>query len=399
MPICATDVILKNDDFMIKTPTARFVFDRKHVSTRSTAKGRKKGLVQIEIMYQRKRRYITTGIKLFKEQWVADKENHVVNSAYADEYNESLRLQMQEVLSDINKQVESGSIDIKAIMETKHDTMSIIELSELVERERPSLSDGSKKMYSSVRNVFDAFGKFNDVSLVDASLVAEFDSWMIKGGISGTTRKVRLSHLHMLLKFAVAKGLIASDPMNGYKLPKAKSKEIVYLTDEELERIAQVELPSRLLITRDLFLFQCYTGMAWADIATLDRSMIQTQGADTFISRSRKKTHVHYRTKLLTPALDVMKRHNMSVPMPERYSKYHKQLHKVIKLAGIDKNVNSHVGRHTFATWALSHGVPIEIVSKMLGHTKIETTQIYAKVLAKDVEAQFDKLDELFTEK
>lgn len=168
----------------------------------------------------------------------------------------------------------------------------------------------------------------------------------------------------------------------------------------EGEAIAQGgELPSRLLITRDLFLFQCYTGMAWADIATLDRSMIQTQGADTFISRSRKKTHVHYRTKLLTPALDVMKRHNMSVPMPEHYSKYHKQLHKVIKLAGIDKNVNSHVGRHTFATWALSHGVPIEIVSKMLGHTKIETTQIYAKVLAKDVEAQFDKLDELFTEK
>lgn len=381
---------------MIKTPTARFVFDRKHVATRSTAKGRKKGLVQIEIMYQRKRRYVTTGIKLFKEQWAADKENHVVNSAYADEYNESLRLQMQEVLSDINRQVESGSIDIKAIMETKHDTMSIGELSELVENERPSLSDGSKKLYSSVRNVFDAFGKFDSVSLIDASLVAEFDKWMITGGISGATRKIRLSHLHMLLKFAVEKGLIASDPMSSYKMPKAKSKEIVYLTDEELERIAHVKLPSELLIARDLFLFQCYTGMAWADIATLDRSMIQTQGADTFISRSRKKTHVHYRTKLLAPALDVMKRHDMEVPMPENYDKYRHQLHKVVKLAGIDKNVNPHVGRHTFATWALSHGVPIEIVSKMLGHTKIETTQIYAKVLAKDVEAQFDKLDELF---
>lgn len=384
---------------MIKTPTARFVFDRKHVSTRSTAKGRKKGLVQIEIMYQRKRRYVTTGIKLFKEQWAADKESHVVNSAYADEYNESLRLQMQSVLGEINKQVESGSIDIKAIMETKHDTISIGELSELVENERPSLSDGSKKLYSSVRNVFEAFGKFDSVSLIDASLVAEFDKWMITGGISGVTRKIRLSHLHMLLKCAVDKGLIASDPMAGYKMPRAKSKEIVYLTDEELERIAQVELPDELLIARDLFLFQCYTGMAWADIATLDRSMVQTQGADTFISRSRKKTQVHYRTKLLTPAIEVMRRHGMEIPMPENYDKYRRQLHKVVKLAGISKNVNPHVGRHTFATWALSHGVSIEIVSKMLGHTKIETTQIYAKVLAKDVEAQFDKLDELFTEK
>lgn len=382
---------------MIKTPTARFVFDRKHVATRSTAKGRKKGLVQIEIMYQRKRRYVTTGIKLFKEQWAADKENHVVNSAYADEYNESLRLQMQSVLVEINRQVEAGAVDLlKLTLASKHETTSLHELSEMVERQRPSLSENSKKAYASMRNIFDDFGKFDDVSLINVSLVAEFDKWMITGGISGMTRKYRLSHLHMLLKFAVEKGLIASDPMVGYKMPRAKSKEIVYLTDEELECIARVKLPSELLIARDLFLFQCYTGMAWADIATLDRSMIQTQGADTFISRSRKKTHVHYRTKLLAPALDVMKRHDMEVPMPENYDKYRHQLHKVIKMAGISKNVNPHVGRHTFATWALSHGVPIEIVSKMLGHTKIETTQIYAKVLAKDVEAQFDKLDELF---
>lgn len=382
---------------MIKTPTARFVFDRKHVATRSTAKGRKKGLVQIEIMYQRKRRYVTTGIKLFKEQWAADKENHVVNSAYADEYNESLRLQMQSVLGEINRQVEAGAVDLlKVALASKHEATSLHELSETVERQRPSLSENSKKAYASMRNIFDDFGKFDNVRLIDVSLVAEFDKWMITGGISGMTRKYRLSHLHMLLKFAVEKGLIASDPMAGYKMPRAKSKEIVYLTDEELERIAHVKLPSELLIARDLFLFQCYTGMAWADIATLDRSMIQTQGADTFISRSRKKTHVHYRTKLLAPALDVMKRHNMEVPMPENYDKYRHQLHKVVKMAGISKNVNPHVGRHTFATWALSHGVPIEIVSKMLGHTKIETTQIYAKVLAKDVEAQFDKLDELF---
>lgn len=382
---------------MIKTPTARFVFDRKHVATRSTAKGRKKGLVQIEIMYQRKRRYVTTGIKLFKEQWAADKENHVVNSAYADEYNESLRLQMQSVLVEINRQVEAGAVDLlKLTLASKHETTSLHELSEMVERQRPSLSENSKKAYASMRNIFDDFGKFDDVSLINVSLVAEFDKWMITGGISGMTRKYRLSHLHMLLKFAVEKGLIASDPMVGYKMPRAKSKEIVYLTDEELECIAHVKLPSELLIARDLFLFQCYTGMAWADIATLDRSMIQTQGADTFISRSRKKTHVHYRTKLLAPALDVMKRHDMEVPMPENYDKYRHQLHKVVKMAGISKNVNPHVGRHTFATWALSHGVPIEIVSKMLGHTKIETTQIYAKVLAKDVEAQFDKLDELF---
>lgn len=85
------------------------------------------------------------------------------------------------------------------------------------------------------------------------------------------------------------------------------------------------------------------------------------------------------------------------IKLPELVSyTYHHRLQRIAKAAGITKHVTSHVGRHTFATWALSHGVPIEIVSKMLGHTNIETTQIYAKILAKDVDAQFERLDGLF---
>ena len=98
---------------------------------------------------------------------------------------------------------------------------------------------------------------------------------------------------------------------------------------------------------------------------------------------------------LLKPAAAILAKYGGTLPKLVSFT-YHRRLQRIAKAAGITKHVTSHVGRHTFATWALSHGVPIEIVSKMLGHTNIETTQIYAKILAKDVDAQFERLDGLF---
>lgn len=383
-----------------KIPSVRFVFDRKKVATRSSAAKRRKGLVQIEILYNRKRKFIGTGIKVFRDQWEPRKERHVVASAYSDEYNDILERQMKSVLDSIKEQVDSGVIDImKLCGKTSDERISVSECSERILANKVSVTDSTRRTYSVFQASFDKFGKFGDVSEVTCDTIAEYERMLISDGISPSTRRIRMHHLHMVLRYALKEGFIKSDPMDGYTMPRGKTKEIVYLTDEEIAQVAQAKLPDELLISRDLFLFQCYTGMAWADLATLDGSMVQTQQAATYINRSRQKTHVQYRTKLLTPALEIVERHGGKIPMPENYKTYYDDLHSITEIIGIKKKLNSHVGRHTFATWALSHGTPIEIVSKMLGHTDIKTTQIYAKVLAKDVEAQFDKLDELFKDK
>ena len=385
---------------IVKSPSARFVFDRKHNATKSTDKNRRKGLVQIEVMYKRKRRYIGTGVKIFLEQWKVNTEMHVVRSMWAAEYNKILSSQMSSVMAQIAEQVMSGKIDITAIgRDETFEPMSVAECASKMSAERVGRSASTTKTYSSIRDGFDIFGKFSDIRSVTKAAVAQYEKWLSENGNSPMTRKIKLTYLRQVFDYAAERGIIKENPMANYRLPKAKTKEIVFLTEDEMSLIAQVDLPEMYQNARDLFMFQCYTGMSWVDMATLDRSMVQTQEAGTYINRSRTKTQVLYRTKLLAPALEILKRHGGELPKDIGYDAYRKHLHVIGKMAKIKKKINSHVGRHTFATWALSHGTPIEIVSKMLGHTNIQTTQIYAKILAKDVDAEFDKLDEVFGDK
>lgn len=94
-----------------KAPTVRLVFDRKHVATKSGVKNAKKGLVQIEVMYQRKRKYISTGVKLYADQWKQNAEQHVVASSYAIQYNETITQALRSVMDAINSQGGNYNLD------------------------------------------------------------------------------------------------------------------------------------------------------------------------------------------------------------------------------------------------------------------------------------------------
>ena len=105
------------------------------------------------------------------------------------------------------------------------------------------------------------------------------------------------------------------------------------------------------------------------------------------------KTGVRYYVQLMPQALAVVQRYGGSLPHVAVQT-YNRNLKRIAEETGITKRLTSHVGRHTFATWALHEGVPLERVSKMLGHAKITQTQRYAKVLAQDVYAEFDKMSD-----
>ena len=210
-----------------------------------------------------------------------------------------------------------------------------------------------------------------------------------------STQRNYISLLHRVFRAALDAGIITNDPTAHISYPRMHVRERARLTEQEVAAIAALELPDKLVPARDLFLWQCYTGLAWVDCDTLTSDMVSTENGHIYIIRSRQKTGVQYRTMLLKPAAAILAKYGGTLPKMVSFT-YHRRLQRIAKAAGITKHVTSHVGRHTFATWALSHGVPIEIVSKMLGHTNIETTQIYAKILAKDVDAQFERLDGLF---
>ncbi|HUH46311.1 MAG TPA: site-specific integrase [Arenibacter sp.] len=197
---------------------------------------------------------------------------------------------------------------------------------------------------------------------------------------------------------------IDRDPFVRWKLSYEKS-ERPYLTDLELEELEAYPFPlARLERVRDLFVFSCYTGIAYADIIELTQhNILKGIDGDDWIFTKRLKTKVPVKVPLLPKAyalIDKYKGHPMTqitktllpVITNEKANFYLKEIAEAI---GLEKNLTFHMARHTFATTVtLSNGVPIETVSKMLGHTKIATTQIYARVVERKISNDMEKLRE-----
>jgi site-specific recombinase XerD len=179
-----------------------------------------------------------------------------------------------------------------------------------------------------------------------------------------------------------------------------------YLNAEELALMASKKLVSdRVRQVRDIFLFSCYTGLAYADVKKLKRSELVT-GLDgqKWIYTSRQKTDTDSRIPLLPQALRLLVQYedhpqcvNDGLLLPVLSNqKMNSYLKEIADACGITKELTYHIARHTFATTiTLANGVSIESVSKMLGHTNIKTTQHYAKILDAKVSADMNQLKKI----
>ena len=182
-------------------------------------------------------------------------------------------------------------------------------------------------------------------------------------------------------------GLIFVDPFNGYKI-SCERVDRGYLTEDELSKMMAKEFASaRLEQVRDVFIFACFTGLAYIDLAHLRVDNIQKMfDGRLWIVTHRQKTNTKVTVPLLPPALKILKKYEgkyldgqlMPIITNQKLNCY---LKEIADICGIEKNLTFHLARHTFATtMTLGKGVPIEAVSKMLGHTNIQTTQIYARI-------------------
>ncbi len=200
-----------------------------------------------------------------------------------------------------------------------------------------------------------------------------------------------MERFRKMINLAIRMEWMNNDPFAKYQ-PKFDKVERGYLSDEQLQTIEQKEFNiTRLQQVKDLFVFSCYTGLSYIDVVNLTPDNI-TKGIDggLWISTSRQKTSNAVRVPLLQQALDIIYKYqdhpkvlNEGTLLPSMSNqKLNSYLKEVADLCGIEKNLTFHLARHTFATTVtLSNGVPIESVSKMLGHSRISTTQIYAKVV------------------
>jgi site-specific recombinase XerD len=242
-----------------------------------------------------------------------------------------------------------------------------------------------------------------DVNRIQYKFITDYDFWLRSTRMCGHNSAIKyLANFRKIIYLSFKNGWIVKDPFAGFKMTKHEV-ERPFLTKEEVHLIESIEIESdRLRNVRDVFLFCCYTGLAYADVEALSPNNLFT-GVDgeQWISTRRRKTDVSARIPLLRTAKAILHSYRddpdclarerlLPVPSNQKLNAYLKDLALV---CGIRKELTSHMARHTFATTVtLTNGVPIESVSKMLGHRSIRTTQLYAKVLDVKVSEDMNNL-------
>lgn len=360
---------------VMKYPTVRVVFDRKHVATKE-----KKGLVQIEVMYAGKRKWIGTGIKVYADQW---KEKCMVcMRADALALNNQINVLVNNIREWITSLYKNGDtfsfekLDHMLNQKSHPDSFLLFVEKRIAER---NINESTRKQHYVMFHALQEFGLLNLFSDINLKNIKLFDDYI--------KRKVRMQssvysyhkRLKVYIREAYQLDMIKKNPYDGFSISRGESSARKYLEENELKKVERVNLPDQATSNvRDCFVFCCYTGLAYADLAKFSWKDITERDGKKYIDDVRQKTGVPYKIQLLSPAMRILEKHNYKLPIISN-QQYNLRLKVLASYAGINKPLTSHMARHTFATWALSQGIRIETVSKMLAHTNVVTTQTYAR--------------------
>ena len=255
---------------------------------------------------------------------------------------------------------------------------------------------------------------FNDFTY---EWLLSFEKHLMKQGQAVNTIADKMKVLIKLSKLCLRKGYITQNPFEHY-VQKTEPGTREFLTQDELRQFKafEVTFPTHILV-KDVFLFACYTGLRFSDLATITPKNIQQgkddQGNPVYrLSLRMQKTGDNLSMKLPKPAAEILLKHGypdspyifpilnlahkidtepaLKGEISRRNAYFNKIMKKLCERAGIEKSISMHCARHTFATLSLDLGSPIEVVSKLLGHKNLRETQIYAKILDRQKDAAMD---------
>lgn len=375
--------------------------------------------VEVSVLVDRRYYYINTGVSVRAKEW---KLGQVVNRQDSKELNERIGIMLARVDGVINEYLKKGTEadidfeDVRKRIKSPDNRRKAEDVDDMLawmedEVKRLNHSKGTISHYGTLLTRLAEYGQLRKWSDLSVEAINRWDEWLhtLKKRQSNVEIKMKMpaktisqgavhnyhKNMRALLGRALKFGIIQSNPYERMRgdLEKGDIETVEFLTDKERDLIEALELPEGRVIAaaRDMFIFQCYTGMAYADMMAFRMDKCQKDGDVLTYSAPRVKTGVWFYIQILPKALAIAQKYGGSMPKVHNET-FNKKLKDIAKEAGIAKKLTTHVGRHTFATWALRNDVPAERLRKMLGHRKIEQTLRYAKVLAEDVYAEFDKL-------
>ncbi len=349
--------------------------------------------IYCRLTYLKKRKDFSTGFFIKSLDW---------NSRYKrtnnDEFiNHNLNMIEQRIKeSHLFLQVNEISFDVEDIYlkykgEPSKKQRTVLEMFELHNIRMKALvgKEYSKSTYSKfeeskmhTRNFIKSAYNKGDFLLTNLTLkfLSDFDFYL-KDSMNHKqiTINKTLQRVRKVVKLAVGEGFLDRDPFLLYK-PKKISRQIIYLTSRELKQLEQFEFSQkRLQQVKDLFIFCCYTGLAYKEMANLKKeNIVKGNDGNLWIEMTRKKTNGKISVPVLKRAEEILLyKYDYEFPVISN-QKFNSYLKEIADIVGLHKRLTHHVARKTFATTVLlSKGVSMDVVSKLLGHSRIGITQSY----------------------
>jgi site-specific recombinase XerD len=273
--------------------------------------------------------------------------------------------------------------------------------------------DRKPATYRSIRQVKDSIANFvsskygtKDMAFgqMTNQFISDYEHFLFnEQRITATTAHKYFTYLKMACHKAYKEGVTDKHLFTQYREPTIHQKTPRTITPDDFQRIVNLQIPAEkesLIISRDLLLIACYTGMAYADAVSVTTENLYTdENGSLWLKYKRKKTGVQAMVKLLPEAIELISKYEnagQSTLMPQQnYDFLLKNLKAIAEMAGCTQHITHHMGRHYYASiLTLANDVPIDVISKMLGHTNVRTTQVYAMVTQDKLFEEADKFIE-----
>lgn len=343
-----------------------------------------------------KRKYISTGIKIFPDQW-SEKKNRIVRCENAEQLNEQLSVFVKKAQDVCNKMNDGNIYDLSLVEPMMEGgdgkPYSFIDYCEKRINER-KVHEHTKKRYQVFVRFLKEWGKIVSFADCNVSKIRALDEFLHSQGKEQSTIYDYHKYFKLFINDAVIDGYVEENPYKHlpFKISRGTKQYVDCITEEQFDAIKALDLSTpHLQQAKDLFLFQCYTGLAYSDLMSFDYSNCEETGGKWFYHAKRTKTDTDFVFQLLTPAVDLLKAYGFKLPKISN-QKYNDYLKVIGQMVGVPR-LHTHMGRATAATLFLSKGMPINIVARVLGHTTLRQTTRYARTLNKDVQSAFDSLE------
>lgn len=373
---------------MTTVPTITFVYDRRHVAT-----SRHEGSVELRISFERKCRFIATGIRLLPKQWNG-RTRTVVCRPDAPELNEMLDNLLAKVRKVVNEMLDAGEVNLEEIPQRlKAATRRELTFIEFCHQRVAVRSYGKKQdtieRYERFMRWLTKWGVIRFFSDVTDANIIRMDRELADTGMKNYSK---WNNYHRIMNSfvldAIDDGYLRRNPYKWVNIKKDKNCGLQkFLSFEEFRRLETCIMPTKSLEkVRDLFVFQTYTCLSYVDLEAFDaKKIVAKDGVEMYTGR-RGKTGQEFTIVIMAGARRILDKYKGKLPVISN-EKYNTHLKVVAQVAHIDKPITTHWARHTGATILLNEGkVDMEVIARILGHTSTrQTRETYAKLLDKTV--------------